>query len=332
VRDRRRRRVTWVVVISLVVVLVIAVAVPLLLTSSPPSTVVNGVQILSANTLLSPSSASAVAMGDGAAFVADDRDDLVTRFDPATGQTEDSAHLTGRPTAMVFDDGDLWVAERDHNLVVQVDAYTMRIVGSLPVPAGPSSLAVLGGAVWVASSAAKEVTPIEVPAAVVGIPIDVLAGVVQVAAGYGALWVTGITDLLTRIVPLPVGAGGAQQRVVRVGQGPTGVATGFSAVWVADSKSATVSKVDPADLNAVTLVRIGGDPNTIAVAEGRVYVGFGTSQQMRLVSPTPGSEALGVGTEPRALLPVGPTVWVAGTDPGRVLSVSAPGLHHVPTG
>jgi hypothetical protein len=41
------------------------------------------------------------------------------------------------------------------------------------------------------------------------------------------------------------------------------------------------------------------------------------------VSPSPGSKALRVGTDPRALLAVGTGVWVGGSNPGRVLAVGA---------
>ena len=69
---------------------------------------------------------------------------------------------------------------------------------------------------------------------------------------------------------------------------------------------------------------MGDDPLSIEVAAGRVYVGFGTAQTVRAVSPAPESKVLAVGTAPRALLAVGADVWVAGANPGRVLSV-APG-------
>jgi hypothetical protein len=59
------------------------------------------------------------------------------------------------------------------------------------------------------------------------------------------------------------------------------------------------------------------------VAGGRVYVGSGTGQTLRTVSPAPSSKVLALGTETRALLAVGDAVWVAGADPGRVLTASA---------
>lgn len=144
----------------------------------------------------------------------------------------------------------------------------------------------------------------------------------RVAAGFGALWVTGTDDLLTRVVPSPVGVGAPSERTVTVGQDPIGVATGAGAVWVANARGGSVSEVDPTTLQVTAHSGVGDDPLSVAVADGRVYVGFGAAQTVRVVSPAPSSKVLSLDTDPRALLAVGAGVWVAGANPGRVISVS----------
>jgi hypothetical protein len=206
--------------------------------------------------------------------------------------------------------------------VVEVDPGSMRVLRSVAVPVGPSSLAVLGSAVWVSSLVAGRVTPIDLVTGTAGTPIAVAAGAVRVAAGFGALWVTGAGDRLTRVTP-PSGGGTPAQRAVAVGQGPVGVATGDGSVWVANTQGGSLSQVDPATLAVSSLDGVGDDPLSVAVAGGRVYVGFGAPQTVRVVSPAPASKALGADTEPRALLAVGSGVWIAGANPGRVLAVSA---------
>ena len=67
---------------------------------------------------------------------------------------------------------------------------------------------------------------------------------------------------------------------------------------------------------------MGDDPLSIGVAAGRVYVGFGTGQTVRTISPAPASKVLDIGTDPRQLLAAGSGVWVAGANPGRVLAVA----------
>ena len=304
---------------GLVVVLAAAAAAPLLLTSSGSST---GGARPSPRTRVRLPSASAVATTGGAGYVTDDLRDLLLRFDPATGRTGPSVHLAGRPTALAVAGGHLWVADMVDNQVVEVDPATLHVVRSVSVPAGPSGLAVLGGTVWVSSLVANVLTPIDTRSGTAGVALAVAAGAVRVAAGFGALWVTGTSNLLTRVVPAAGGATPAE-RTVTVGQGPIGVATGAGAVWVADAQGNAVSEVDPTTLHVDRLAGVGDDPLSVGVsAAGRVYVGFGTAQTVRVVSPGPSSKVLDLDTDPRALLPASAGVWVAGANPGRVLAVT----------
>ncbi len=306
--------------IGLTVVLAGAAAAPLLFTSSGPS---ETAPVLTPHTLLRLPAASALARGAGAAYVTDDRRDLLLRFDPGRGRVEGSVHLAGRPTAMVLEGRDLWVADMVDNQVVEVDARTLHIVRSVGVPAGPSGLAVLGPDVWVTSVVANEITPVDTRTGAAGTPVEVAGGAVRVAAGFGALWITGTADVLTHFVPASAAAGTPKLEGITVGNGPIGVAAGAGSVWVADAQGGTVSQVDPSSLRVVHTWRLGGDPLSVGVAGGRVYVGDGTAQTLRTVFPTPGSRVLTIGTTPRSLLAVGDSVWVAGANPGWVLSVSA---------
>ena len=246
--------------------------------------------------------ASAVAQGDGAAYVTDDLRNLLLRFDPSNGKVEGKLQLAGRPAAMVLDGGDLWIAQMVDNEVVEVDASTLHVVRSVPVGQGPSGLAVLGRSVWVTSVIANEVTPIDASSGVAGTPVALAGGSVRVAAGFGALWVTGTGDTLTKVVPATGGVGAPAQTAVTVGQGPIGVTAGAGSVWVANAEGNTVSQVDPTSLRVTTLKGVGDDPLSIGVAGGQVYVGSGTAQTVRSVYPSPGSKPLDLDSTPRQLL------------------------------
>jgi hypothetical protein len=279
---------------------------------------------LRAHTLLRIPAASALAQADGSSFVTDDQRDVLVRFDPTTAKVQGTVHLAGRPDAMVLAGNELWVAEMVTNVVVEVDPRTLDVVQSLTVPAAPSGLAVLGADVWVTSLSANEVTPINLQTGVVGTPIQVLGGAVRVASGFGALWVTGTDDLLTRIIPAAAGSGPPAQRTVTVGRGPIGVVTGIGFVWVANAEDGTVSQVNPLTMQVAATLIAGDDPIAIAItSDNRVFVGFSTPQTVRVVSPPPESRAVPLAGAPRALLSVGNSVWVATSNPGRVLSVGS---------
>jgi YVTN family beta-propeller protein len=93
-------------------------------------------------------------------------------------------------------------------------------------------------------------------------------------------------------------------------------------VWVANAAGGTVSAVSPSTMAVTATLHVGGDPLTVAVSGGDVYVGDATAQTVRTVSPAPMSKARTVGTAPRVLVPVAGGVWAGGSNPGRVVAVA----------
>jgi streptogramin lyase len=275
---------------------------------------------LKPTTLVSAPAASSVVQGDGGAWLTDDLHDRLIRFDPKTGHTEGSVHLSGRPVALVLLGRHLWVADMVSNAVEELTVSTLHVVRTVKVPTGPSGLVALDGRIWVASVIAEDVTPIDASNGTAGPPVPVAGGAVRIAQGFGALWVTGSTDALTEITPGTSG-GTPQLRAITVGNGPIGVATGLGSVWVANTAGGTVARVDPTDLKILHTYRVGGDPLTIAVAGGHVWLGDGTAQTLRTVFPTLSARPIALHSTPRALVPVGSTVWVATANPGRILAV-----------
>jgi hypothetical protein len=284
-------------------------------TSTPPSTAGSTIDV---STLLRLPAASALARGDGAAFVTDDLRNRLMRFDPSSGRVARSVHLAGRPVALLMVGTDLWVAEMVSNTVDEYAASDLHKIRSVVVPTGPSSLAFLNGQVWVTSVITNQVTPIGTtglgPA---GPSLPIPAGAVRIVAGFGSLWVTGTDDAVTEISPDNQGGGTVLPAIV-TGQGPIGIAVGDGSVWVANATGATVVRIDPATRSVVHTYGVGRDPLTLAVAGGRVWLGDGSGQNLRTLYPAPWSAVLALGSTPRSILAVGGAVWVALANPGRV--------------
>ena len=57
-----------------------------------------------------------------------------------------------------------------------------------------------------------------------------------------------------------------------MGHGPTGIAVGDGAVWVANSDDGTIMKIDPALRRVVATIRVGNRPTGVVTANGRVWV------------------------------------------------------------
>ena len=88
---------------------------------------------LGVHTLLRLPAASALARGDGAAWVTDDLRNRLIRFDPTSGHLGPSVHLAGRPVALLLAGPDLWVAEMVSNTVDEYAASDLREIRSVPV-------------------------------------------------------------------------------------------------------------------------------------------------------------------------------------------------------
>ena len=101
------------------------------------------------------------------------------------------------------------------------------------------------------------------------------------AAAVGrTLWIAPSSGLLTRV----------DSRTGRIvddidpNAGPTAIAVGGDAVWVADSDAGTVTRVDPTEL--LTPIRVGGSPSAIAVGAGGVWVANRSDDTVVRIDPS----------------------------------------------
>ena len=72
---------------------------------------------------------------------------------------------------------------------------------------------------------------------------------------------------MTRIDP-----GSLSTHTITVGAGPTGIAAGAGAVWVANRLEKTVSRIDPETRTVTRTIPVGNPPEGVAVASGLVWV------------------------------------------------------------
>ena len=76
---------------------------------------------------------------------------------------------------------------------------------------------------------------------------------------------------------------------IPVGRRPTGVAAGAGAVWVANSLSGTLDRIDPHTMRVESTVEVGAAPQGVTVAHGLVWV----SVQRRAPAAAPPTDAPG---------------------------------------
>ena len=156
-------------------------------------------------------------------------------------------------------------------------------------------------------------TPIDVQNGPAGKTVEVLAPAVSVAAGDGSLvgdGHDGPADPRSRRLP---GRAPPCGDAAKDGDGRAGPDRGGERSWRRVGgqlrRLDSVPKVSPRGVTVAKTIRVGGDPLSLGVSGGEVYVGDGTAQTIRTVWPTPGSKKLVYRHGPAVLLPVSAGVW-----------------------
>ena len=229
-------------------------------------------------------------------WVANADDQTLSRIDPTTRQhCGPVISLGATPAGLAVGFDSVWVLDRDIPQLLQIDPDIGRIVKKIPLPlaAGyfPAGVTIGAGSVWAAYDSPGQLVRVD-PARGRVVKRIAIGSPTAIAFGAEAVWIGGPYDGVTRIdpstntvrhyEPLPntvtgiaVGNGyvwatvgaddvvwqldtdGNVQRSFGTGPGPAGVTISGGAVWVANSRDGTVTRVDPSDPNARTTSAVG---------------------------------------------------------------------------
>lgn len=103
----------------------------------------------------------AVAVGEGAAWVANSADDTISRI-PVRARARTRAIRVGRePAAVAVAAGAIWVANHRNDTVSRLDPRSGRVTGTVRVGAGPLAIAGDKSSVWVVNGASDSATQID---------------------------------------------------------------------------------------------------------------------------------------------------------------------------
>jgi YVTN family beta-propeller protein len=257
----------------------------------------------------------AIAVGAGSVWAANEADKTLSRIDPRTHDLEHTIILGATPTGIAVGRGAVWVAEGAAGALARVsttyDEVTTTIpnlAGTVRVSGGPrGSVAVGGGSVWAVygSTAVARVNPASNKGRIVGYSGFAAAAV---SYGEGALWIANETaNTVTQFSPLT----NAKLHDFDVGLGPRGVAVGGGDVWVADTGSDAVSRID-ARSRSVTTIAVGDAPIGIAYGEGAVWVANSGDGTVTRIDPASGkvTKTIEIGGGPVGVAAGGGSVWV----------------------
>jgi DNA-binding beta-propeller fold protein YncE len=265
-----------------------------------------------------------IAAGSQAIWVTSERDGTITRLDPDSGRPLGRPLHPGFGVAGVAIGGKwVWVTNSLRGRLLRLDPETGRVLKTIDVGGRPGPIALGGGRVWIADEDGRGVTAVNSEGGRVlrrGLPPQTTN--LHLAFGAHGLWVSiAATGSIRRLDPADFTSG----EPIRVGRGPAGLTVADGLVWVANSRSGTVSKVDPATRQLLgDPIEVGGHPGGIDAGTSAVWVANaadGTVTKIDLESGQPDGDPIQVGPEPGAVAVGGEAVWVANNGDGTVTRI-----------
>ncbi|MGA9159776.1 MAG: hypothetical protein WB297_02770 [Actinomycetota bacterium] len=143
-----------------------------------------------------------VALGAGRAWGLTP-DAHLTRVDPQTGAMQGTADVGQSASALASGFDALWVADSLHGTLTKVEPGTLDSDAPIPVSGDLDAVATGAGSVWILDSSAGVVIPVDPATSLPGSPIRVGLHPTDVAVGLGAVWVTNIEDgTISKIDPV----------------------------------------------------------------------------------------------------------------------------------
>jgi YVTN family beta-propeller protein len=118
---------------------------------------------------------------------------------------------------------------------------------------------------------------------------------------------------------------GSAAAAVPVGASPGAMAAGEGAVWVANTQSDDVSRIDPRTDTVRQTIQVRGGPAGVAVGGGAVWVTNGLDGSVSRIDPAVNREVqrIPVGNGPVGIAYGGHAVWVANSVDGTVSKIDA---------
>jgi YVTN family beta-propeller protein len=245
-------------------------------------------------------------------------------IDPSTNKVTDSVRVGSSPSGVSFGESAVWVANLDDKTVSRFDPGTGE-ARTIPVEGAPSGIAAGLGAVWVAHAVGtlERIDPHynqpSKPIPVLGrSALHLLAiDIGSVGIGPRAVWVVYGDSIVARIDT----RGDQVSATGYAGNGPSGIAVGEDAVWIANEKGNDVTKLDPRTAKPARAapIAVGGGPSGIAVGGGAVWTADRFSDQVTRIDPlTDSTTSIRVGIGPDAIAYGYGSVWVANGKSGTV--------------
>ncbi|MFT3866316.1 MAG: protein kinase [Solirubrobacterales bacterium] len=265
-----------------------------------------------------------IAAGSEKIWVLSEPEGTLTRIGAESDEVEGAPIDLGKGVAAVaVGGGSVWVTDARTGQLLRVDDESGAVTQKIEVGGRPGPVVYGGGRVWVADTEGGGITAVNAKGGrVVRRDLPPHASPLRLAGGAGGLWVSNAEGGTVRRIDLGSFAVGAP---IAAGRRPAGITVADGLVWVADTRSGSVTRVDPS-LQAVSgaPIPVGEHPGGIDAGSNSVWVttaGEDSVRRLGLPAGEPDGGPIGVGPEPGAIAVGTTAVWVANDGDGTVTRI-----------
>jgi YVTN family beta-propeller protein len=269
---------------------------------------------------------NAVEVTAGGIWVADFRQGVLWRYDPAT-KAQQRISSNGEPRDLAAIGQDVYAAADGNNLTGSVSRYdAMTGVRKDSVDLLACALASGEGVIWAAgcpfvqrlstgSRPLRKVREVFLPFARPATASDSRVQFREMAVGAGSLWVLG--DALDQRMWRLDRRDGRVQATIRLGFPPRSAVVAGGAVWITDGLHDVVVPVDVASGRVLPAIRVGRGASGITAADGAVWVANAGDGTVSRIDPARRRVAatIRVGGFPSELAGGDGAIWVTSHEP-----------------
>jgi serine/threonine protein kinase/streptogramin lyase len=265
-----------------------------------------------------------IAAGSEKIWVLSEPEATLTRIDAETDRIIGAPiQLPQGVAAVAVGGGSVWVTDAADGKLLRIDDESGAVAQEIEVGGHPGPLAYGGHRIWVADTKGAGITAVNTKGG--GIARRHLGphtAPLRLAAGAGSLWVSSATTGQIHHIGLAAFAIG---KSIPAGRHPAGITVAHGLVWVADARSGSVIRVDPA-VQAVSgsPIEVGEAPGGIDAGPNLLWVTLGGEnavQRLELPSGDPDGAPIPVGLDPSAVAVGTTAAWVVNDGDGSVTRI-----------
>jgi len=195
--------------------------------------------------------------------------------------------------AMALSDGALWVADCKEGSLIRIDTQTAQKIATISTgianPKGELNVVAGAGSIWVASDQKGLVSRVDPATNSVVATVPVNVGTHYLAFGFGSVWaVSSESHSIQRIDP----ATNSVVKTTTLGKEPGFLAAGEGAVWVQEQGDGTVVRIDPQSGDVAGRVKVGAALKWGDIDTGGGLVWLRTTEDQTFVVIDPRSLAI----------------------------------------